>query len=76
MATPGGIKKMGMLLIKKSERPFTHLNFTHPNFKKSVSSNMPIMLDGKLIPMSLTIISPNAKQPKIITLCLIIGFFF
>ena len=72
MATPGGTKKKGRFFTRKSDIPFTQCGFTHPSFKNRVNSNNPIMLAGSLIPVKLTIISPIAKHPKIITHCLII----
>ena len=71
MATPGGTKNIGRLLTKKSEMPFTHLSFTHPSFRNSVSNNIPIILDGSFTPLRCTMSSPSARHPKITTHCLI-----
>ena len=63
-ATPGGMKKNPRLATKKSDIPCTQCSFIQPNFKKRVSSSMPMMLDGSLIPVKNTINSPKGKHPK------------
>ena len=69
--TPGGTKKKARFFNKKSDIPFTHLNFIQPNLSKRVSNNMPMMLEGSLIPVMNTMNSPIPRHPNIIKHCLI-----
>ena len=50
-ATPGGTKKNPKLATRKSDNPCTQCSLIQPNFKKRVSSSIPIMLEGSLIPV-------------------------
>lgn len=63
---PGGIKKNPMLEISTSAIPLILSYFTTPILSKAHSNNIPIMLEGNLIPVSITITSPTARQAKII----------
>lgn len=71
-ATPGGTKKKPRLAIRKSVRPLTHSSFITFTFSSSVSSSIPMMLEGTFIPVSIVISSPAAIHPKRMKHCLTI----
>ena len=60
-------------MSNKSEKPFTHFTFIQPSFSKSVSNSIPIILEGNLIPVAITINSPIARQPNMMAHCFIIN---
>ena len=72
MATPGGTKKNPRLVTRKSEMLRTHSRRITFSLSKSVSSNMPRMLDGSGMCVSVIISSPKARQPNKMASCLII----
>ena len=71
-ATPGGTKKKPRLAIRKSVRPLTHSSFITFTFSSSVSSSIPMMLEGSFTPVSIVISSPAAIHPKRMKHCLTI----
>ena len=62
----GGIKKNPRFLTRKFAIPSTHLRRIHLSCRHAVSSSIPMMLDGSLMPVSHTISSPIARKPKMI----------
>ena len=49
---------------ERLEKIGNQFTIIQPNFKKRVSSSIPMMLEGSLIPVKNTINSPKARHPK------------
>lgn len=65
-AMPGGIKKNPIFDIRKFAIPFIFSYFTTPVLSRVHSKIIPIMLEGNLIPVSITTTSPTARHANII----------
>ena len=72
MATPGGTKKKPRFASRNWDSFSTHSSLTILVLRKNVSSNIPMMLDGSLMPVAQTTTSPSARHPKITKNCLAI----
>ena len=59
-------KENPRFLTRKFAIPSTHLRRIHLSCRHAVSSSIPMMLDGNLMPVSHTISSPIARKPKMI----------
>ena len=77
-ATLGGTKKNARFSNKKLLILFTHSYFMSLILRKIVSKIIPMIHEGNFMPVSHTISSPKARQPKIIInwINMITLFFF